>query len=48
MSLATVRPSPAMQEFLPVEYQDLIKHDPYGEGNKKTVRDIGKFKELIE
>jgi len=46
MSLDTVRPAPGYLEHLPVEYQDLVKHGQYGQ--KKTVKDMGKFKELIE
>ena len=46
MSLDTVKPAPGYLEHLPVEYQDLVKHGQYGQ--KKTVKDMGKFKELIE
>ena len=46
MSLDTVKPSPGYLKHLPVEYQDLVKHGQYGQ--KKTVKDMGKFKELIE
>jgi len=46
MSLDTVKPAPGYLEHLPVEYQDLVKHGQYGK--KKTVKDMGKFKELIE
>ena len=46
MSLATVRPAPGFLEHLPVEYQDLVKHGQYGK--PKKVKDMGKFKELIE
>ena len=46
MSLATVRPAPGYLEHLPVEYQDLVKHGQYGK--PKKVKDMGKFKELIE
>jgi pyruvate ferredoxin oxidoreductase beta subunit len=46
MSLETLRPSPALKEFLPVEYKDLVDHGPYGQ-NKK-VSDMGKFKEVLE
>jgi len=46
MSLDTVKPAPGYLEHLPVEYQDLVKHGQYGQ--KKTVKDKGKFKELIE
>ena len=46
MSLATVRPAPGYLEHLPVEYQDLVKHGQYG--RPKKVKDMGKFKELIE
>ena len=53
MSLDTLRPSPAMQEFLPTEYKDLVEHGPYTNRNgkdKQTVKvtDMGKFKEVIE
>ena len=43
MSLDTVKPAPG---HLPVEYQDLVKHGQYGK--PKKVKDMGKFKELIE
>jgi pyruvate ferredoxin oxidoreductase beta subunit len=46
MSLDTVRPAPGYMEHLPVEYQDLVKHGQYGK--PKKVKDMGKFKELIE
>jgi len=46
MSLDTVRPAPGYLEHLPVEYQDLVKHGQYGK--PKKVKDMGKFKELIE
>ena len=46
MSLDTVRPAPGYFEHLPVEYQDLVKHGQYGK--PKKVKDMGKFKELIE
>ena len=46
MSLDTVRPAPGYLEHLPVEYQDLVKHGQYG--RPKKVKDMGKFKELIE
>ena len=53
MSLDTLRPSPAMREFLPIEYKDLVEHGPYGNRNGKDhqtvkVQDMGKFKEVIE
>ena len=46
MSLDTVKPAPGYLEDLPVEYQDLVKHGQYGK--PKKVKDMGKFKELIE
>ena len=46
MSLDTVKPAPRYLEHLPVEYQDLVKHGQYG--RPKKVKDMGKFKELIE
>ena len=46
MSLDTVKPAPGFFEHLPVEYQDLIEHGQYG--RPKKVKDMGKFKELIE
>jgi len=46
MSFETLRPSPALKEFLPVEYKDLVDHGPYGK-NKK-VSDMGQFKEVLE
>jgi len=46
MSLGTVKPAPGYLEHLPVEYQDLVKHGQYGK--PKKVKDMGKFKELIE
>jgi len=46
MSLDTVKPAPGYLEHLPVEYQDLVKHGQYG--RPKKVKDMGKFKELIE
>jgi len=46
MSLDTVKPAPGYLEHLPVEYQDLVKHGQYGK--PKKVKDMGKFKELIE
>ena len=53
MSLETLYPSPALKEFLPVEYKDLVEHGPYfnrGDSATQTtkVRDMGKFKEVIE
>jgi pyruvate ferredoxin oxidoreductase beta subunit len=53
MSLETLYPSPALKEFLPVEYKDLVEHGPYfnrgGSDTQTTkVRDMGKFKEVIE
>jgi len=53
MSLETLYPSPAMKEFLPIEYKDLVEHGPYfnrGGKDKQTtkVTDMGKFKEVIE
>ena len=45
MSLDTVKPAPGYLEHLPVEYQDLVKHGQYGQ--KKTVKDMGKFLSLI-
>lgn len=46
MALDTVKASPGYYEHLPVEYRDLIDHGQYGK--KKTVKDMGKFKELLE
>jgi pyruvate ferredoxin oxidoreductase beta subunit len=46
MSLDTVKASPGYYEHLPVEYRDLIDHGQYG--RPKKVKDMGKFKELIE
>jgi pyruvate ferredoxin oxidoreductase beta subunit len=46
MSLETLRPSPALKDFLPVEYKDLVDHGPYG--SPKKVTDMGKFKEVLE
>jgi len=46
MSLETLRPSPALKEFLPIEYKDLVDHGPYG--RDKKVGDLGQFKEIIE
>ena len=46
MSLDTVKPAPGYLKHLPVEYQDLVKHGQYGK--PKKVKDMGKFKELIE
>ena len=46
MSLDTVKPAPGYLEHLPVEYLDLVKHGQYG--RPKKVKDMGKFKELIE
>ena len=46
MSLDTVKPAPGYLKHLPVEYQDLVKHGQYG--RPKKVKDMGKFKELIE
>jgi len=46
MSFETLSPSPALKDFLPIEYKDLVEHGPYGK-NKK-VSDMGKFKEIIE
>ena len=53
MSLETLYPSPALKEFLPVEYKDLVEHGPYfnrGDSATQTtkVKDMGKFKEVIE
>ena len=53
MSLETLFPSPALKEFLPIEYKDLVEHGPYfnrGGKDKQTtkVTDMGKFKEVIE
>ena len=46
MALDTVKASPGYYEHLPVEYRDLIDHGQYG--RPKKVKDMGKFKELIE
>jgi len=46
MSLDTVKAAPGYYEHLPVEYRDLIDHGQYG--RPKKVKDMGKFKELIE
>ena len=46
MSLDTVKAAPGFYEHLPVEYRDLIDHGQYG--RPKKVKDMGKFKELIE
>ncbi len=46
MSLETVRVSPGFEKILPIEYQDLINHGPYGRQVKVT--EMGKFKELVE
>jgi pyruvate ferredoxin oxidoreductase beta subunit len=46
MSFETLRPAPALKDFLPIEYKDLIEHGPYGKNKKVT--DMGKFKEIIE
>ena len=53
MSLETLYPSPALKEFLPIEYKDLVEHGPYfnrGDSATQTtkVRDMGKFKEVLE
>jgi pyruvate ferredoxin oxidoreductase beta subunit len=53
MSLETLRPSPAMANFLPIEYKDLVEHGPYTNRNgsdtqTKKAKDMGKFKEVIE
>ena len=53
MSIETLYPSPALKEFLPIEYKDLVEHGPYfnrGDSATQTtkVRDMGKFKEVIE
>lgn len=46
MSLETIRVSPGFEDILPIEYQDLVNHGPYGRQIKVT--EIGKFKEIIE
>ncbi len=46
MSFETLRPSPALKDYLPIEYKDLVDHGPYGK-NKK-VSDMGQFKEVLE
>ena len=46
MSLETLRPSPALKDYLPIEYKDLVDHGPYGKQMK--VSDMGKFKEVLE
>ena len=46
MSLDTVKASPGYYEHLPIEYRDLIDHGQYG--RPKKIKDMGKFKELIE
>lgn len=46
MSLETLRPSPALKDYLPIEYKDLVEHGPYGK--KMKVSDMGKFKEVLE
>ena len=46
MSLDTVKASPGYYEHLPVEYRDLIDQGLYD--RPKKVKDMGKFKELIE
>lgn len=46
MSLETVRVSPGFEKIMPIEYQDLVNHGPYGRQVKVT--EMGKFKELVE
>jgi len=46
MSFETLRPSPALKDFLPIEYKDLVEYGPYGKNKKVT--EMGKFKEVIE
>ncbi|MBI4388839.1 MAG: ferredoxin oxidoreductase [Nitrospinae bacterium] len=46
MSLETLRVSPGYEKILPIEYQDLVNHGPYGRQVK--VSEMGKFKEIIE
>ena len=48
MSLETLFPSPALKEFLPIEYKDLVEHGPYfnrgGKDKQPTkVTDMVKF-----
>jgi len=46
MSLETVKPSPALKNFLPKEYQDLVEDGPFKKERK--VSEMGSFKEILE
>ncbi len=46
MSLDTMKVSPGFEKILPIEYQDLVNHGPFGRQVKVT--EMGKFKEILE
>lgn len=46
MSLDTMKVSPGFEKVLPIEYQDLVNHGPFGRQVKVT--EMGKFKEILE
>ncbi len=46
MSRATITPAPALAEFLPAEYRDLVARGPHGKGY--GIRELGSFKEIVE
>ncbi len=48
MSLANLTPSPGFEDWLPVEYKDLVNEGPYFREKKPKVSDMGKFKEILE
>ena len=46
MSLDTMKISPGFENYMPIEYQDLVNNGPFGRQVK--VSEMGKFKEIIE
>ncbi len=46
MSLATIKPSPGFEKYLPKEYQDLVQDGPFIKQRK--VSELGSFKEALE
>lgn len=46
MALETINPSPALKNFLPKEYQDLVEDGPFL--RERKVSEMGSFKEIIE
>lgn len=46
MSKKIITPAPALAEFLPQEYRDLVERGPHGKG--LGIKDLGSFKEITE